>query len=167
MSNQNSSEPIRVFAASDLHLEFAHFEPNLGKQPDLVLLAGDIGRGSEGAGWSKYYFPDVPVVFILGNHESYRDQLDLTLADCREAARELEHLYFLENDSVTLTLRGRSVRILGTTLWTDFKLNGARRQDASMEIAQRSLSDYKLIEYRGAPLRPASRIASSKLWRNE
>jgi predicted phosphodiesterase len=156
---QQDRDQIQIFAASDLHLEFAHLEPKLDRRPDLVLLAGDIGRGADAAQWAAYYFPGTPVVYILGNHEAYRDLLELTLADCRAAAARAGHLHFLENDCVILPLRGRSVRILGATLWTDFRLHGADRREAAMLIAQRCLADFKLIEYRGTRLLPSDTAA--------
>lgn len=148
--------PIRILVLSDVHLEFAPFEPVLDERPDLVILAGDIGLGAEGLLWAKTRFPGIPVVMILGNHEPYGDILKLTLADCRAEAGP--GLHFLENDAVTLPLKGRMVRILGTCLWTDFKLLGADRQLQSMQLAERIVADYQLIDHRGRRLRAADTL---------
>jgi predicted phosphodiesterase len=115
-------------ALSDIHLELAHLEPAPDAQPDLILLAGDIGRGTDAITWAEYFFPHTPVALVIGNHEANRDSLELVLRDCRAKAARTPSASFLENDAIILPLRGRKVRILGTCLWTDFKLNGADRQ---------------------------------------
>jgi Icc-related predicted phosphoesterase len=152
-------QPIRIFALSDIHLEFAHLEPVPDARPDLVVLAGDIGRGTDAITWAEYYFPDIPVVFVIGNHELYRDSLELLLEDCRSGAATTRNVRFLENEQIVIPLRDRDVRVLGTCLWTDFKLNGANRQAESMLIAQRNLADYRLIEYKGTRLLPSDTCA--------
>jgi predicted phosphodiesterase len=152
-------DPIRILALSDIHLEFAHLEPVPDVLPDLVLLAGDIGRGTDAIAWAEHYFPGIPVVFIIGNHEAYRDSLELVLQDCRAQAARTSNIRFLENDEVILPLGGREVRVLGTCLWTDFRLNGANRQYESMLIAQRNLADYRLIRYKDTRLLPSDTLA--------
>jgi Icc-related predicted phosphoesterase len=154
-----AQEPIRILALSDLHLEFAHLEPTPDVMPDLVLLAGDIGRATDAITWAEYYFSKVPVVFVIGNHEAYRDSLELVLDNCRASAAKTRNIRFLENDQIVIPLRGRDVRVLGTCLWTDFKLNGDDRQLESMLIAQRNLADYRLIEYKGTRLLPSDTLA--------
>ncbi len=152
-------DPIRILALSDLHLEFAHLEPAPDVTPDLVLLAGDIGRGTDAITWAEYYFPDTPIAFVLGNHESYRDSLELVLKDCRAQAAMTRNVRFLENDRVIIPLRGRDVRLLGTCLWTDFKLNDPDRQHEAMLIAQRNLADFRLIQYKDTRLLPSDTVA--------
>lgn len=149
-------DPIRIFVASDVHLEFAPFDPVLDARPDLVILAGDIGMGAEGMHWARLRFPGIPTVVIIGNHEPYGDILKLAIAECREAAGP--DLHFLENDAVILPLKGRSVRVLGTCLWTDFQLLGAERQWETMRLAERLMADYRLIDHRGRRLRAADTL---------
>jgi hypothetical protein len=139
-------------------LEFAAFAPVLAERPDLVILAGDIGLGDQGVTWAKLHFPGTPTVVTLGNHEAYGDLLKLVLAECRQAA-DPPALHFLENDVVILPIKGRAVRILGTCLWTDFRLLGAERQWASMQLAERLVADYKLIDHHGRRLRAADTLA--------
>lgn len=162
MMTTSHPDPIKVVVASDLHLEFANLRPELDEAPDLVLLAGDIGKGTDAILWSEYHFPDTPVAVISGNHESYWDDLELMLADCRAAAGRTANVRFLENDETKISVRGRSVRILGAALWTDFALHGAERHEASMLIAQRALADYRLIGYKGRRLVPSDTVAFHK-----
>jgi Icc-related predicted phosphoesterase len=154
-----SQDQILILALSDIHLEFAHLESVPDARPDLILLAGDIGHGTDAITWAEFYFPGIPVVFILGNHECYRDSLELVLEDCRNRAADTRNIRFLENEEVILSLRGRQIRVLGTCLWTDFKLNGADRQHESMLIAQRNLADYRLIRYKDTRLLPSDTLA--------
>lgn len=122
------------------------------------MLAGDIGKGTDAIRWYEYHSLDTPVAVISGNHESYWDDLELMLADCRAAAAKTENVYFLENDEVKVSARGRSLRVLGTALWTDFAPHGADRCEASMLVAQRSLADYRLIGYKGRHLMPSDTV---------
>ncbi len=158
-----AQDPIRILALSDIHLEFSHLEPVPDERPDLVLLAGDIGRGTDAIIWAEYYFPEIPLVFIIGNHEAYRNSLELVLDDCRSGAARTSNIRFLENDQVIIRLRGRDVRVLGTCCWTDFKLNGADRQAESMLIAQRNLADYRLIQYKDTRLLPSDTLGFHKV----
>ena len=105
---------MRLRVLSDLHVERAPFEP-LERAADAVVLAGDIHNGVEAILWARRTFPDLPVVFVPGNHEFYDGLYDEGLAQMREAAARCG-VHLLEND--VLVLRG--VRFLGCTLWTDF-----------------------------------------------
>ena len=79
---------MKVLILSDLHLEFAPFEPEPGLEFDVVILAGDIHSPAKRAvQWAADRFRGKPVVYLLGNHEYYDGRLDTTLA---EARRETE-----------------------------------------------------------------------------
>lgn len=80
---------------------------------DVLLLAGDATEGSE----SVEYLKDlgIPVYYILGNHEHYDRHWDGCLEDYRLMFKN-SNVHILEND----TLVYNNVRIIGTTLWTDF-----------------------------------------------
>ncbi|MDP1526384.1 MAG: metallophosphoesterase [Rhodocyclaceae bacterium] len=138
---------MRIHVLSDLHLEFAGFTPP-PNDADVVVLAGDIGLGVRGLEWAAETFavPDVPVIYVPGNHEYYKSDRRLTLSRLRERADQLG-FRLLDNDAVEFRdLRsGTPVRFLGTTLWTDFKLFGDSYQSACMREAQRGLNDFRLI----------------------
>jgi hypothetical protein len=145
---------MRIRVLSDLHLE--HHDPpdGLGAGPspdaDVVVLAGDIGRGTEGLEWARRTFPAVPVLLVAGNHEAYDRHLDATIAALRAASdpvppasQPLEGrtgTYFLHRDAVRIG----DVRVLGCTFWTQFGLFPGRRA-AAMRACRGQMGDYERI----------------------
>jgi predicted phosphodiesterase len=117
---------MKIQLLSDLHLEaHPHFVPTPTPGADLLVLAGDVGSYQTGSqlmdedfglgrfsplqGWPT------PVVFVPGNHEY--DTFDFDQAHARLRAT-CERLGILWLERETLVMHG--VRLLGTTLWTDF-----------------------------------------------
>ena len=75
--------PMKIHVLSDLHTEFADFEPP-DTDADVVVLAGDIGVGTGGIEWAGQRFADGPVLYVPGNHEYYDQDIretDLAAAD--------------------------------------------------------------------------------------
>ncbi|WNL41514.1 metallophosphoesterase [Halomonas sp. PAMB 3264] len=135
---------MRLHVLSDLHLE--HFPggrmiPDV--EADALVLAGDIHRGAEGLGWARARFPDLPILYVPGNHEFYHTHL----TEHRQTlAREARRLGIELLDNRALTLGG--VRFYGTTLWTDFNLyaeDPARSFEACARKARRLMPDYQII----------------------
>lgn len=149
---------MRVHAMSDLHQEFAAFQP-AALDVDVVVLAGDIHTLVKGVEWANDSFT-CDVVYVLGNHEYYRGHLDRTLEKIRRAAAP--HVHVLENESFVLN----DVRFLGATSWTDFTSTG----DLSVALLEAgAMNDFKLIrtESRYRRLTPndvATRSRHSKAW---
>jgi predicted phosphodiesterase len=109
---------MRVHIISDLHLEFGPI--SLSKtNADIVVLAGDIHMGEKGAHWARKQWPDIPIVYVLGNHEFYRDDLP-GLTDRLRRLCQKTNIHLLENDRLDV----EDVSFLGCTLWTDFELLG-------------------------------------------
>lgn len=110
---------MRFLVLSDLHLEFgADYIPPEGGY-DAVILAGDTAPGIQGVTWAQKTWPDVPVIYLLGNHEYYGFSWDTLAREIKMAAAP--NIKVLCPGEVVLG----GVRILGTTLWTDMRL-GAR-----------------------------------------
>ena len=132
---------MRLHILSDLHLEFGGTElPS--PEADVVILAGDIHLGSQGRQWIRSQFGDKPVVYILGNHEFYRDALpDLTERLKRET--DGSRIHVLENAAVKIG----GFTFLGCTLWTDFLSRSAVEPNSAMAIAERTMNDYRLIQF--------------------
>lgn len=134
---------MKLYVLSDLHLEFADFEPDyvaLGAA-DVVVLAGDIHVGTKALRWARDTFDDKSVVYVVGNHEFYGHHWTDMLDDLRHQAPDFG-INFLENDSVTIG----GVRFLGCSLWTDFDYFGRDRRSHCMQVAEAGLNDYRLIE---------------------
>jgi len=107
---------MRIRVLSDLHREFGHVKlPEVAA--DVVVLAGDIDRGTKGVAWARQAFPDVPVLYVAGNHEHYDERIGRLHEKLREAAAG-SNVHILENE--TFEVDGH--RFFGATLWTDFRL---------------------------------------------
>lgn len=131
---------------SDLHTEHdtggpAFVPPRL--DVDVVVLAGDIGKGVGGVKWAAKAFPDTPVVYVLGNHEYYGGTYPLVIDKMKTAAVG-SSVNVLENDTWTHPDPALSSwRFLGCTLWTDFALTG--NDEVNMIAAQMGMDDYTSI----------------------
>lgn len=109
---------MRIQILSDLHREFGHV-PLPDVSADVVVLAGDIDRGTRGVTWARMAFPDVPVLYVAGNHEHYDERIGRLHEKLREAAAG-SNIHILEDE--TFVMNG--YRFFGATLWTDFNLLG-------------------------------------------
>jgi len=109
---------VRIRVLSDLHREFGHV-PLPEVAADVVVLAGDIDRGTKGVAWARQTFPETPVLYVAGNHEHYDERIGRLHEKLREAAAG-SNVHILENDAFEL----QGYRFFGTTLWTDFNLFG-------------------------------------------
>ena len=156
---------VRIQLASDLHLEFLEgrssqtllVEPAPGA--DLLVLAGDIHNGVKGIEAFAYW--PVPVVYLAGNHEFYDHDWESTRRDFRAACAGT-NVIFLDNDSFEF----EGVRILGCTLWTDFRLRGTTQAQA-MATVERGLMDYHVIRTASGLLRAQQTLADheqSRAW---
>lgn len=145
---------MKIHVLSDLHTEFAPFDPP-DTEADLVVLAGDTSTGTRGIELAREWFAGRPVLYVAGNHEYYRESTPRLNRKLAEAARAAG-IHFLENGETVVC----GVRFLGCTLWTDFELFGERQH--SMAAAQAAMNDFRLIrvdpEYRR--FRPADARAS-------
>ena len=119
---------MKVRILSDLHLEFAVLLPP-SIDADVVVLAGDIGVGLDGLAWARNSFPGVPVIYVPGNHEYYGHDIELR-SDLRRQSND--GLYVLDDEAIEL----QGVRFVGSTLWTDFALNGTADQSIAMMKAR-------------------------------
>lgn len=128
---------MRLHIISDLHQEFGEIDvPNV--ECDCVILAGDISTKLNGLRWIQKRFPELPVIYICGNHEFYGDKLPKLTDRLREETKGT-NVHFLENDRVTIN----GIHIFGCTLWTDMALLGNWQSGA--EEARLTMNDYKRV----------------------
>lgn len=139
---------------SDLHLEFAQFDPT-PTDADVVILAGDVDIKSRGVKWANEVF-QCPVIYVCGNHEYYGGHIDHTLRKMNEAAAP--HVHVLENEALILD----QTRFLVTTAWTDYSSTGVA--DAAKRVAWEWMNDFNVIrtDTNFRRLRPDDLIAKSK-----
>lgn len=155
----------RIRYLSDLHLEYHGYPSEVipSIEEDLVILAGDIGHGVEGVRWAKQAFSGRPVVYVLGNHEFHGyDWLDLIEAS--KALADGSNVTVLECDQIEIA----GLRVLGCSLWTDFKLFGEQRQAEMLQFALSYSDDYEEIRHpSGRSLLPSEtleRCNRSHVW---
>jgi predicted phosphodiesterase len=153
---------IKIGLVSDLHTEFwRHSDTqNIAEviqrrlaDADLILMPGDIGVGIASATLAKLIFPNHPVYLLAGNHEFYHGDYERVLDMLASSATD--NVHFLHKTSIETTVHGMNLRIIGTTLWTDFDLLGT--PDLSL-FDGRALNDFHHITYRGRVLRPADTL---------
>lgn len=142
---------MKILIYSDLHLEFADFQPP-ATGADLVVLAGDISVRGRGVAWANDTF-ECPVIYVCGNHEFYKGHIDRTLTKMRDAAAE--HVHILDNQIIIIG----STRFLVATAWTDYTATGDYK--AAMRVCAELMTDFKRIRIGEgySKLRPVDLIA--------
>jgi 3',5'-cyclic AMP phosphodiesterase CpdA len=136
---------MRLLILSDLHHELwrekaPHIDSKISR-PDMVVLAGDISGGAKAVEWAANAFADSPVLYVSGNHEAYGKILEDVQDDIEIACLTVPNVHFLNCSEY---IQG-SVRFLGATLWTDFKLFGDGTRADAMREAESAMTDYKRI----------------------
>jgi predicted phosphodiesterase len=138
---------VKIQLLSDLHLEsqpqfLPHQLPRPAPGADLLVLAGDIGSYQTGskltdadfglAPFSPLHGWPTPVVFVPGNHEYDGLDFDAAHARLRATCARLQ-IGWLEREVMFgpwTDRHGLPVRLLGTTLWTDFDALGPQADAA-------------------------------------
>ncbi len=135
---------MKIHILSDLHNEFSKYQIQV-RDADVVILAGDIGVGTQGFQYAKSLLLETEskIIYIAGNHEYYGHHIDLMRNEIRQLTREAgsDRLFFLDGDEVIID----GVRFLGCTLWTDFKLFGEKKRFECLAEA-RWLNDFRFIK---------------------
>lgn len=155
--------PLKLLILSDLHLEVwrdqAPLSAALKTRPDVVVLAGDIDTGTRGITWADTFFSGIPVVYVHGNHEAYGHQLDELQFALDEASKKTAHVHFLQMRELKLG----SVRFLGCTLWTDFRLFGNDQYARAIAACGEAMYDYERIHLASHGLRKLQPLDTEQL----
>jgi hypothetical protein len=120
---------------SDLHMEAEDFHPEHTLGADLLVLAGDID-----ARWlALEYFKNwpVPVIFVAGNHEFDRRDLETAWPQLRALCSSYG-IHLLEKETLVLE-QFPNVTFVGCTRWCDFDLLGEALRDKAMRAAKHYL----------------------------
>ncbi len=144
---------MKLHILSDLHVEFGDFDvPDVGA--DLVVLAGDTHVGSRGVRWICDQGIEIPIIYVLGNHEFYRNDFP-GLIDALQREAEGTNVVVLENDVYAFG----GFRFFGCTLWSDMDLLGDA--PAAATAAARGMNDYHQIRssHNDRKLTPAETVA--------
>ncbi|BBO88969.1 metallophosphoesterase [Desulfosarcina ovata] len=128
---------MNLHVLSDLHVEFGDFSvPDV--DADVVVLAGDTHVGIRGLRWVLDQGIKIPVIYVLGNHEFYRDKFPGLIDEMKKEV-EGTNVWVLENDMFEIG----GFRFFGCTLWTDMALLGD--PGVAMAVAGDRMNDYRLI----------------------
>lgn len=127
---------IQIF--SDLHLNYAPFEPRYD-EADVVVLAGDTADGDLGVLWALEAIPDRPVIYVLGNHEYHGEVFPDLVVRLKQLAQGT-NIHVLENESVLIG----DTAFYGCTLWTDFELFDD--VPTAMQVSGNYMPDFFAIE---------------------
>lgn len=178
---------MRILYFSDIHLETREYQvagdwtalsplvlgPRLNDIPgqiDLVILAGDIGKGDPAKPLSALTYAQqlhdyigAPVVFVPGNHEYYYGDFD----QIRTAmlAAHIPGVTVLDRGEARFSFATGALRVLGATLWTDYALMD--HPERAMIEASLRMNDHRLIRYQGGVFKPQHALAEhqlSRLW---
>jgi predicted phosphodiesterase len=156
---------VRVHVLSDLHLERGG-EPPAAVDADVVVLAGDIGRGVQGLRTAIGWWPGQRILYVAGNHEPYGHGLPGLIGELRIVASAANgRVSVLERDEVVIG----GVRFLGCTLWSAFDVAGARERARAMAICGDLVNDYEHIAWtpQARTLRPQDTLRlhrASRRW---
>lgn len=129
---------MKIQLLSDLHLEtHPHWTATPAPGADVLVLAGDIGSYQPGHQMAdedfglRQFSPrhgwPTPVIFVPGNHEYDMLDFDVAHARLRETCERLGMVWLERVTCVApwTDLQGRPIRLIGTTLWSDFEALGA------------------------------------------
>jgi predicted phosphodiesterase len=135
---------MRIQLLSDLHLEVdPSFVATPAPDADLLVLAGDIGALPD-TPMAEHGQPDwcltrfsprlgnwpVPVIYVPGNHEFDGQDVDEAYAALRDQCGQLG-IDWLEGQTMVLD----GVRLIGSTLWSDFEAFANRPDGAPGALA--------------------------------
>jgi predicted phosphodiesterase len=145
---------MKLQILSDLHNEFLRkgkinqthqwTGTILDTAADVIIMAGDIDTGTNGAQWllTEAQRLNKQIIYVLGNHEFYRQEYT-SLKKQIAILCKYTQVHFLDCAS----FEKNGVRILGLTLWTDYRARQTISQDLAMFYAEKGLVDHSLIQY--------------------
>ena len=125
---------MKLNFVNDIHLEFGALPENPSGN-DVLVLAGDVTIKNR-VDWINEIASNFKhVVYVLGNHEFYHQNLDNTYRKTKEQLAD--NVYLLQNESVTLD----GIAFHGTTLWSDFD----RGNPLSYLQCENAVNDFRTI----------------------
>ena len=133
---------------SDIHLEFpTTYEKmkQIRKKSSIIALLGDIGYPKHNS--YKQFIKDMSLLFefviiIAGNHEYFTEEYYSVNDKIENIANQYDNVYFLNNQRLDLpnNILGDDIRILGTTLWTNYPDKNVTR------LYSARISEFKVID---------------------
>lgn len=153
---------MKIRLWSDIHLEFSDLNfdhiwaPSEEDSDQILLLAGDIGKGMQGRRLVEEACKSFKhVLMTCGNHDFWEQpDFQKTIEDWRAFSGEgsimiergPDNFHFLYNDSVIID----GVKFIGGTMWTDFNDGDI----ISIGAAHRIMNDFVYIKSDGEYITP-------------
>lgn len=145
---------MKLWIWSDIHDEIGG-SITLPNRPDAdaILIAGDLGHARRIGDIAKYYidYYDLPIIFVAGNHEFYRQEtMAKAIADIEYAEQRSinegwkQRFHFLNRDTLVIG----DTRFIGATLWVDGALGAVSQEDRIWRLreAVSALNDFRVIK---------------------
>ena len=116
----------RLAWTTDIHLNFLgtqQIENFLGsiyrQSPDLLVISGDIGEAPSVYDYLRRIVTtlDIPVYFVLGNHDFYHGGIEHVRAGVQTLVDEVDHLHWLNTEAVVEI--NPQVAMVGHDGWSD------------------------------------------------
>ena len=155
---------MRLLVQSDLHQDDGGtpFDPStVDAAFDAVVVAGDAaGRLTRSVRWLADRYAGVPVVYVPGNHDFYRDgsepgyHVEGETADAHDVAAGTDVRLLTDGETMI-----DGVRFVGGTLWTDLRATVLACGSTSFGLARarKGMNDYCYI-HRTSTTRASRRI---------
>lgn len=133
----------KIGLLSDLHLEGSNIDVIENPGWDYLVIAGDLSADlSLLDRFLGYKIPsDIPVIYVLGNHEYEGRRFDQVVEMYREVTKSYDNVTILDNESIIID----DIKFIGSTLWTNFELNGIHQKEESMKWAKQNVVDFTYI----------------------
>lgn len=133
---------MKIALASDLHLEFGSISFKNEEKADVLILSGDICVASHFKNNFLTFFRECSerfphVIYIMGNHEHYEGDYQLSYQLLKEELEEFENLYLLEKEVVKI----QDYTFVGGTLWTDMNKNDPN----TLWHVSKVMNDFRII----------------------
>lgn len=147
---------VKIALHSDLHLELQQYPNNFlsGKKPDVLILAGDIGKISSIDRKLRLLaesFPGRHIIFVAGNHEFYNNKdMDTEIAELKKSLASEPFIHFLNRDVVEI----EGVRFIGCTGWSRMLHFGPEKLEEVKRLAGDCINDFLQIKYYGRTFEP-------------
>lgn len=132
----------RIHVLSDLHLEFSNFKMT-EEEYDILVLAGDISQdlNSLRVFFDRNLKENIPVVYIMGNHEFEGKRFEDALLKYKELQQEYKNVNVLYNEAIEL----EGIRFIGSTLWSNFESKGIDCKNQVKSWAKNNVIDFSYI----------------------
>lgn len=131
---------MKIHLLSDVHLERSTYVPPQNDF-DVVILAGDIGVGTQGVEWAQLNFPNATVIYVPGNHEYHHEFKSVSQLFAEMQAVANSKMHVMDRGELILG----NYRFLGATLWSDFAIEGEAWTSIAMSEASRRIEDFSRI----------------------